>query len=397
MGRTTAIRVVFAVLAIGFFAAPIAARILGVSAETFENRRLAQPPKLSQGWNAFQQTTRYINDHMPLRAQAVRANTRIWTDVFGTTPRYGQQTMLANDQALPFAGSINAPRDKPNGSGLQGATAAKTGRGGWSFIDIEFEYACDDSISNETVLDRWGKLVHVVREGGGKAMLFVVPEKASVYPEHLPEKYPFDHCALSAKEKLWRRLSKDGPALGIHELRSELLRLKADAGDRLYERKDFHWTTLGALVLVKASLDALGEGVRLDSNEIVARGVSRDGGTDAVARRSAAGKNLEYDIVRADGAPLVPGRTLLVCDSFAYRWMRLFKPYFENVRYISLYEDAHDIADAIRRSDRVIFEAEEVNLKADAVRDKDVMSTIRDLRAGKRSPRRSAVKAVPSP
>ncbi len=75
MDRRALISLAFALLAIAFFAAPVALRAVGVHANAFENRRLAEAPKLSQGWEVFQQATRFLTDRMPLREQAVRANT----------------------------------------------------------------------------------------------------------------------------------------------------------------------------------------------------------------------------------------------------------------------------------------------------------------------------------
>jgi alginate O-acetyltransferase complex protein AlgJ len=385
MNPTHTTRTAIALLAIAFFAAPIAARLGGMSAETFENRRLAQPPKLSQGWNAFGQATQYLTDHMPLRAQAIHANTQIWTNIFDTDPRYGQDATGADDHALPFTGTVKAPPDKRRGIGLQrAATSAKAGRAGWLYTDFEFESACDDRLSNEQVLERWGELVQAVRDAGHQTALFVVPDKASIYPEYLPEKYPFDHCALREKEKFWRQFAQDGPARGVFELRSELLRLKAKAGDNLFQRKDLHWTTLGAVTLVDAALDALGDGVQFKQSEIVARGsVSYEGDLSRARGESETDTRAEYDLVRADDAPRVPGRTLLVCDSFAYQWMRLFKPYFEDVRYVAFYSGADYVTDAIRRADTVIFESEEINLKDYAARHDGVPAFIREVRAGK--------------
>lgn len=377
--RTTAIRFAIAALAVGFFVTPIALRAVGVTAESFENRRLAAAPRLSQGWDAFDQTTRFLTDRMPLRAQAVRANTTIWTDIFATVPRYDSR----QEEALPFARAIEQhgrdTRARQNAD-LRGPATASTGSDGWLYVPEEFSFACSKKMSNARLLQRWGRLVRGVRASGRQAALFVVPHKASVYPEHLPEKYPFDHCALEAKERLWRTLAKDGPALGVLELRSELLRLKADAGDRLFQRKDMHWTTLGALVLVDAALDALGDGVRLDRSEIVGRGSERyTGDLSIVGGRPETDTRMEYDVVRPLSAPRVPGRTLLVCDSFAYRWLRLFKPYFEDVRYISWYEDDRKILAAIRRSDRVIIEANELLLKGQATDGQHAMSVAREL------------------
>lgn len=377
MTRTRALRMTFASLAVAFFVAPIVAGTIGVDAEQFENRRLADTPRLSQGWSAFQQTSRYLVDHMPLRAQAVRTNTRIWTDVFGTDPVYAGQKALASDQALPFAGAIESQRrEAPRAAGAAGAAGAAkgvpiyeqpitgivTGEEGWSYNAADFNEACatDLTVPTAAALRRWGELVRAIEATGSATQLFVIPNKVSAYPEHLPDKYPFDHCALADAGRFWRSLERDGAAHGVTEFKSELQRRKAQAGDGLFQLIDSHWTTLGALALVEESLDALGGRVRLERREIARRGrVSYEGDLGIASGSGETAERVEYDIRRTPGSPRIPGRTLLICDSFVYRWMRLFKPYFENVRYVSWYKPASTIAQRIERSDRVIVEMTE--------------------------------------
>jgi alginate O-acetyltransferase complex protein AlgJ len=373
MRHATATRVLFAALAIAFFTTPVAARIAGVTAEEIENRRFAQPPKPSQGWDAFQQATQYLVDRMPLRAQAIRANTRIWTDLFGTDPRYTREDSLADDHALPFAGTTEREDDAAGaglGDGLEEPASARTGRAGWFYVDTEFEYACDTA-PNRPILERWGRLLRAIRESGRKAVMLVPPAKASVYPEYLPDEYPYDHCALEGKERFWRLLAEDGPDLGVLELRSELVRLKEYAGDGLFQRKDSHWSTLGAMTMVKAALGAVGDGVRLDPSEIVDRGmVPYKGDLTIVRGRFESDERREYAIERAPGAPRVPGRTLLICDSFAGKWLRLLRPYFEHLRMATFSgSGGTETIAAIRRSDTVIVESMEAFWKADYARE----------------------------
>lgn len=374
MSRANTLRLLFAILATCFFAAPIALRVAGVTAEQFENRRLADPPRVGQGWEAFQQTSRYLTDHMPLRADAVRLNTRIWTDLFGTDPRYTGQTALADDQALPFAGDIE--RDPLAERRPQVNT--RSGRGGWLYLNLEFSTMCTGSVTDGQVVRRWADLVERIRAEGHKAAMFVAPNKSSVYPEHLPEKYPYDRCAPRRKEQFWRAIDREGPALGVFGLRDDLLRLKQDTEQDLFQRQDYHWTTLGATTLVDGVLDFIGGDVRLERGDIVSRGaVSYTGDLSVVGGRSSADQRIEYDIVRPADAPRIPGRTLLVCDSFAYRWMRLFKPYFESVRYVSVRDDEKKIVDEIRDSDTVIVVANELLVKAQAERGEQVTELLR--------------------
>jgi hypothetical protein len=367
---SSAVRIAIAVLAIAFFAVPVTAGVLGVDAKPFENRRLAHAPKPAQGWGAFQQTTRYLVDHMPLREQAVRANTRIWTDVFDTDPRYGDGRTLAGDEALPFAGTIEDDEGAVLGKngGFKGKVTAKRGRDGWLFVEPEFGIACDPPIQDEVALARWGRMMAALRKKGYAATMFVVPTKASVYPEYLPEKYPADDCALTAKRRFWQLLERKGRSLGVNELRSELIRLKGRFGDELFELTDSHWTTLGALTLVDAALKEIGNGVRVSPEEIVERGmVSYVGDLSLVSGDAEAKKHMEYGIKRAPEAPRVPGRTVLICDSFAYKWLRLFKPYFEHLDYVTQYDGPSEMTAAIERADTVIVEANEIFYRNNAV------------------------------
>lgn len=385
------VRVVFATLAVVFFATPLALRAVGVTAEEFENRRLATAPRVSQGWDAFGQTTRYLVDHMPLRAQAVRANTRIWTDVFDTDPPYSRDTALANDQALPFAGAVERDGDiqiEKGRRGTQGVARASSGSDGWFYFTTEFEAACETKVPNELRLERWARLVRAVRESGRESVMVVAPSKSSVYPEHLPKRYPFDDCAPRARERFWRLLSREGPRRGVLDVRSELLRLKEHAGDGLFQRADSHWTTLGALTMVKAVLASVGNGVRLKSSEIAYRGaVDYTGDLSVAGGASGTDTRDEYGIERPPGAPRVPGRTLLICDSFAYKWMRLFRAYFEDVRYTYWTGDPKLVIDAIRRSDTVIFEANETWMKLQPGYSTLPVAVARALESGDPEPR----------
>jgi|GEM_PF-6395312 len=378
------VRSAFAVLALAFFATPLALHAAGAKPEQFENRRLAEAPAASQGWNAFAQATRFLVDHMPLRAQAVRANTRIWTDVFHADPRYAGETELADDGALPFAGSIDDDGDVGSGQArgsVPGPASAKTGRDGWLYLPEEFTSACDKSVSDALALRRWASLVRAVRAEGPDAAMFIAPFKASVYPEHLPDKYLADDCALPAKERFWSLLSKEGPRLGLDSLRDDMLALKSNVGDGLFERKDTHWSTFGALVYIRAVLRKLGGGVTLEPSEIIDNGmVSYRGDLTFVGGRPEADERHDYGIERRPDAPRVPGRTLIVGDSFTYKFTRLLKPYFEDLRVVSWYNSDENIVGAIQRADKVIVEATEILFKVQAADDQRVLKITRMLR-----------------
>lgn len=377
MSRAAAIRTLFAILAVAFFATPIAARMVGVTAESFENRPFAGAPKPSQGWDAFAQTTRFLTDRMPLRAQAVRANTRIWTDVFGTTPRYGPVQAPGGDQALPFAG---APAEESAQAPADAASAAQVlvGRDGWLFLQGEQDRSCQPFMAFDEALRRWEALAAQIRADGRRVVLAVPPDKGSVYPEHLPD-FPGEACAAAGKRRLWRLLSgaEVGSPQRVVALRDDLLAQKPSAGDGLYSRKDSHWTTFGSLALVRALVERLGDAggatatpeISVRSDEIVDPGRAEYTGdltgllgapeTDTQARR---------DVRRAAGAPRIPGRTVLVGDSYSDAPLPQLTPYFEDLRVLSwVNTPPAQMADEIGRADTVILETVERELTYRAV------------------------------
>jgi hypothetical protein len=356
MKRSTYIRVAFAVLAIGFFAAPILLRGVGVTATAFENRRLADAPQLSQGWDGFQQTSRFLTDRLPLREQAVRANTKLWQTFFGTTPRYGAP---GAGGALTFAGKAQGTAGKggpkPGGQAVQ----VLAGRDGWLFLEGELERACTPMVPLPVVLERWRRLVSIVRASGRRAVVMVPPDKGSIYGEHLPDGDLTD-CARRGKPRFWDLLAREPRRSGIVELESALAARKRRGGQPLYSKKDSHWTGPGSLEMVRAVLDRLGAGVKLKRGEVV-RLPQQSYAGDLTLLRGESGKDTRpaRAIRRAANARRVPGRTLFVRDSFGDRVLPFLRLYFADLRRSTWVVSPAQLLRSIEEADTVIFESVE--------------------------------------
>ena len=82
--------------------------------------------------------------YLPLRQQAVRANTWVQRHIFGTTPRYGQSSLggLAADQALPFGQPQQDTHSTGVGRAGQAGSRVLVGRDGWLFLHQDFDMAC---------------------------------------------------------------------------------------------------------------------------------------------------------------------------------------------------------------------------------------------------------------
>ena len=359
MERRTLIRMTFAIVAIAFFATPVTLRAVGVTATSFENRRFAEAPRLSQGWDAFQQTTRFLTDRLPLREQAVRANNRIWRTLFGTSPRYGVRT--GDDKALPFAGE---PQEEKAGKGAAkpGGQAAQVleGRNGWLYLKGELERACTPLAPFDEALARWRELVAITRAAGKRAVLLVPPDKGSIHPEHLPDGAQ-TNCALAAKRQFWKRLAQEPRGSGVRQLERPLARLKARTRVALYTSSDSHWTSFGALELVRAALDSVGGPVGLGARDVEDLG-ARPAVADLSVLRGDGKRELRprYTVRRARGAPRVPGDALFVYDSFGDVARPLLAGYFERFEAILWFNTpARRLIEAIARADTVVFETVE--------------------------------------
>jgi alginate O-acetyltransferase complex protein AlgJ len=357
-------RLVFAVLAIGFFATPLALRAVGVTARPFENRALAGPPHLSQGWDAFDETSRFFVDRMPLREQAVRANTWISRHIFDTTPRYGQGAFAAAGQSgLPFGQPLAPQSGAPRPAANQPAPAgnhALVGRNGWLYLQGELDRACSPFIPYAQAVSDWEQVVALVRASGRRAVVLVVPDKSTIYPEHLPPSFQQKQCSEQNRRALWAA-SDAAARRNVVGLRTALLAAKRGAGDGLYRRKDSHWSTLGSLALVRAALERVGGGVRLRSSEIVDPGPgSYTGDLTTLVGAAEQDRAQRRDIRRAPRARRVPGRTLLVYDSYGQIALSQLAPYFANFRSVDWSQIlAPGLADEVARSDTVIFETVE--------------------------------------
>ena len=155
-------RMLVAVLAAVFFLTPLVLIAAGVRVSSFENRRLAPAPQVSAGWFFFNDATRYLIDRLPLRRQAVQANTWIDQHVFHVTPFYGQNGLggVQSDNALPFSGRPQQDRaavtattattsttgrgSRPDDDRAAPPTASQVtaGRDGWLFLEGTLDRAC---------------------------------------------------------------------------------------------------------------------------------------------------------------------------------------------------------------------------------------------------------------
>jgi alginate O-acetyltransferase complex protein AlgJ len=361
------LRLAVTIAALLFFSAPIALRAVGVTARPFENRRLADFPRLTQGFDAFPQAGRFFVDRLPLREQAVRLNTWVSRSIFATTPNYARSASESSRTTLPFG----APAAKP---GVAGGVAdddagpgalppagqrALEGRHGWLFLDGELMRACQRFIPYPKAMARWVAMIEVIRRSGRRAVLVIPADKSTIYPEFIGDKNPSADCMVQKRAAAWRAMESTDNRFVV-PLRRPLLEHKAASSELLYRRKDTHWNGAGAAVAVRETLRALGTDVQVRDGEMKPSKEVYQGDLTGLLGAPEKDTTPGRTIMRADGAPLIPGRTLFIYDSFGVGMLGLLGPYFERLStYLWFGSTRRGMLERIAAADMVILESAE--------------------------------------
>jgi alginate O-acetyltransferase complex protein AlgJ len=354
---------VCAVLAIAFFFTPLALRAAGVTAHAFENRPLAAKPKLSQGWDALDQTTRYVTDRMPLREQAVRANNWIYRHAFDRLPDYARKT---EDRGLPFARGVRSGETHAANRANRQVDVV-VGSAGWLYIggvNGEFEQECAKRSKLAPSEARWARITELIRASGRAAVTIVAPDKGTIYPEYYPDGH-LKSCGLRAKAKLRSDLDRLPARDGLATAATPLLQAKRPTlPDHLYLKTDGHWNTIGALVYLRRMLELLPYGVRLEQREILGDATTpktpKLGDLQALLGERAKEAWPYRRIQRVRGGRKVPGRTVFVGDSFSGALVPQVPFYFTDLHFVDINRTPRKtLVDDIASAHTVILETAE--------------------------------------
>lgn len=340
-------RHVVTAIALLFFALPIGLRLTGMHAHAFENHAFAPRPTLSAGFDAFPQMTMFFKDRMPGREQAVKANNRISMTAFGTVPSYGAPAVAPASAAAPVAPPA-------------GADTAVQGRAGWLFLGSELTAGCAsgrfDSLDGASTA--WRKLIGAVQARGKRTVFVIAPDKSTIYPEHLPANFATKDCLARDRADLWRRIEASA-GRNVLPLRQTLLRAKSEHPEGLYYRTDSHWNPVGDLYMTRAILSNLSGSVTPRPDELRVASAKRPGDLSLILGRSDRERVPVISVVRAPNAATVPGRALLVGDSFGEEGLKRLRPYFRHLDFMNWTAGPAAIAARVAAVDIVIMEVVE--------------------------------------
>ena len=228
-------------------------------------------------------------------------------------------------------------------------------------------------------------------QGQGAAFAFaVVPNKNTVYPEHMPY-YTLKTPDPTNRERL-------AAALGPRSYVTDLTAVLRAPGELLYHKRDSHWNTLGALAGYNAVMDTLG--LPHEDYADTPRSVQRiwDGDLDAMLDPGLGRKDdqvvldttwhyrytssfrSEEDITITTENDRGTGRLLMFRDSFGNAVLPFFAQAFREAEFSRAVPYRLDLT-AARQADAVVVEIVERNLPDLTVRAPVMPAPRRDLPA----------------
>lgn len=149
------------------------------------------------------------------------------------------------------------------GLGVSASPNVILGKDGWLY----FSHECMGSDYHEVrpftqdELARWARvLIHRhewLAQRNCRYLLFLTPDKQTIYPEHFPAQYRRDFVPGRRLEQLVGYLREHAPQVAVLDVRAPLL--KAKETERIYNRTDTHWNARGAFVAYQELARALGQ------------------------------------------------------------------------------------------------------------------------------------------
>lgn len=209
--------------------------LLGPS-QAASNEVLAKAPSLRErdgSWNLdyLQDSAAYFEDHFALRQEMVTANAALTATVFQESAAKG--VILGRDGWLYYADTLADYEGTAPMSQRQIWCAAHT-------LALIQEY---------------------VQARGGSFLFAAVPNKNTLYPEYMPERYEKSD-APSNLERLTAALEEEGVAS------CDFLAVLSREDQPVYYRTDSHWTGYGSALAHDALIEAMGrEGAALAQEE----------------------------------------------------------------------------------------------------------------------------------
>lgn len=348
------LNVIGLVVALLFFCGPALAFVMGDRAESIENRALADAPSLSDGWEFIPNAELWAIDHLPLRSQAIRLGTEISQRVFDEPPAYGTST-----GGVEGGQGTNPTENTESGQ----YPPIITGPDGTLFFGADVGNTCAPAMSMETVETQLNRIAKAVEDSGRTFVLAVAPDKSTFDSAKLPDSFAGKACMTERKDAFWAMLDAQG-GFQIVDPRESLKTLQGQISEPIYKKYDTHWSLHGAYQFANDVATALDPGVAATTTSTVVGQTQLDGDLSVLlgtpqkdtyddVRIQRPGVTLTMDsttiqpneipsltadfqhtAATTEDAPLIPGKTLILGDSFFEASRFMFPSYFADLTYV---------------------------------------------------------------
>lgn len=197
---------------------------------TAENRRLAEFPSFrteeggfNRDWSSAFQA--YVSDHFGFRQTLVKADSQLKASLLHTSAE--EDVIVGTDGWLYYMPTVNDFLGNPTVSPL----------------------GIQNIVHNLEMMQAYAE------SKGSTFVAAIVPNKNTVYPEHMP--YNYRNSGISGNlDNLTEAIAESD--VNWCSLAEELKAEAAQSGTLLYHKTDTHWNNSGALVGYRAMMDAAG-------------------------------------------------------------------------------------------------------------------------------------------
>lgn len=205
-----------------------------VDSENYENRNSTSKPTLtSENYELFpKEYDAYFNDNIPFRNQLIRLNSSIDYFLFHQSPN--KNVVIGKDGWLFYCDNTDA-------------NPVEQSLGYWHFTEEQLHNIAENLTSIQKALNSHGI----------EFVLFIAPNKETIYKEYLPDYYNIKNLYTST-DQLVDYLHEQTTIRVIYPKKELLTTKEEQTNIILYHKLDTHWNSAGAYIGAKCLAKELG-------------------------------------------------------------------------------------------------------------------------------------------
>jgi len=291
----------------------------GYQIHSFENRKLASMPRTAISHTLDEKMygaiSTWLDDHIPLRNIALEVRSA-----------FIQHRIISSNRVI-------------------------VGDHGWLYLRDSILHTHASVDDQKTLVDQLAKVGKLLKSYNKELYIIIAPDKASIYPEHLPRLFGGINQPLIQENSSLRSMLGARKDFHYIDLWPSLLQNKKKSPVILYYKTDTHWTCKGGLPLVENLLNALSPGIYrqqdimvqktfalLDLDRMIGNQGTSEFRTCKTIKQISASLHINRSTTEMEGlwsirnrAP-INGKTMILYDSFLESFHQVLPAYFTSLR-----------------------------------------------------------------